>query len=227
MPSGVIVAGSSATYTVSQNGSYSFVVYDNAGNSRTISEQVTKIDKEAPGGGILGNPVNWTNKDATLTLNAADTGGAGVKGVYLPNGTFVSTTTTASYVATQNGTYTFRTVDFAGNETSVSVTVTKIDKVAPTVASVGGNPTQWTNQSQTLRVTGTDALSGVTTIKRPDNTVINGVVTDYTVHQNGGYVFTLTDAAGNSATHTVDVTKIDKGNPSQSSVNISVNNSQQ
>ena len=227
LPSGVIVAGSSATYTVSQNGSYSFVVYDNAGNSRTISEQVTKIDKEAPGGGILGNPVNWTNKDATLTLNAADTGGAGVKGVYLPNGTFVSTTTTASYVATQNGTYTFRTVDFAGNETSVSVTVTKIDKVAPTVASVGGNPTQWTNQSQTLRVTGTDALSGVTAIKRPDNTVINGVVTDYTVHQNGGYVFTLTDAAGNSATYTVDVTKIDKGNPSQSSVNISVNNSQQ
>jgi hypothetical protein len=227
LPSGVIVTGSSATYTVSQNGSYSFVVYDNAGNSRTISEQVTKIDKEAPGGGIQGNPVSWTNKDATLTLNAADTGGAGVKGVYLPNGTFVTTTSIASYVATQNGTYTFKTVDFAGNETSVSVTVTKIDKVAPTIASVGGNPTQWSNQSQTLRVTGTDALSGVTSIKRPDNTVINGVVTDYTVHQNGGYVFILTDAAGNSATYTVDVTKIDKGNPSQSSVNISVNNSQQ
>ena len=227
LPSGVIVSGSSATYTVSQNGSYSFVVYDNAGNSRTISEQVTKIDKETPGGGITGNPVNWTNQNATLTLNAADTGGAGVKGVYLPNGTFVTTTSTASYVATQNGTYTFKTVDFAGNETSVSATVTKIDKVAPTVASVGGNPMQWTNVSQVLRVTGADGLSGMASIKRPDNSVVTGAVADYTVHQNGGYVFTLTDAAGNSTTYTVDVTKIDKGNPSQSSVNISVTNSQQ
>ena len=227
LPSGVIVSGSSATYTVSQNGSYSFVVYDNAGNSRTISEQVTKIDKETPGGGITGNPVNWTNQNATLTLNAADTGGAGVKGVYLPNGTFVTTTSVASYVATQNGTYTFKTVDFAGNETSVSATVTKIDKVAPTVASVGGNPMQWTNVSQVLRVTGADGLSGMASIKRPDNSVVTGAMADYTVHQNGSYVFVLTDVAGNSATHTVDVTKIDKGNPSQSSVNISVTNSQQ
>lgn len=43
LPNGTFVTGSSATYTVSTNGTYTFIAYDNAGNSTTTSITVTNI----------------------------------------------------------------------------------------------------------------------------------------------------------------------------------------
>ena len=61
----------------------------------------------------------------------------------------------AEQIVSANGTYKFRVTDAAGNVTEKSVTVDKIDKVAPTL-EISGNATAWTNQDVTLKATVSD-----------------------------------------------------------------------
>lgn len=59
LPDGTIKTTATGDYTVSQNGTYTFVVYDVAGNTLTLQETVTNIDKTPPTGSLSHNPTDW------------------------------------------------------------------------------------------------------------------------------------------------------------------------
>ena len=211
-PNGTWVNGSTASHTVSENGTYTFRVEDNAGNFRDVSVVVNRIDKTLPNGTITGNPTAWTNKNVTLVFSATDSGGSGVKRIRLPNGTWVNGST-ASQSITENGTYTFRVEDNAGNIRDVSTTVNRIDKSIPS-GLVTQSPTAWTNGNVTLTFSATDTGgSGVRRVRQSGGTWISGPTTTLTVSNNGTYQFEVEDVAGNSKIISYEVTNIDKTLP--------------
>ena len=217
LPNGTVMTGTTASQVVSANGTYSFEIEDNAGNSTTKTIVVSNIDGIDPTGTLTQTPTAWTNGNVTLNLTAvADTGGSGLKNIVLPNGTVVPGTS-ASQVVSANGTYTFKIVDNAGNATDKVITVTNIEKSAPT-ANVSASTTAWTNQNVTLTLSAVADTggSGLKSLTLPNGTVVAPVsATSYThvVSANGAYSFELEDNAGNSTTKTISVTNIDKTAP--------------
>lgn len=65
MPDGTVVNGDKTTFTVKNNGTYKFMVEDEAGNKATKEVVVNKIDKELP-------IVNIDVKDDKMTITASD-----------------------------------------------------------------------------------------------------------------------------------------------------------
>lgn len=198
-----------------ETGKYITHVYaydaDWAGNSKNLGEAVSIVDSTPPSINITGNPTSWTNNNITLNVTATDTE-SGVNYITKPDGSTVASTST-SYTVTANGTYTFKAVDKRGNESTQSVTVSKIDKAAPTI-SISGNPTSWTNSNVTLNVTASDTGgSGVKEIVIPSGQVISGSSLSYSLSSNGTCQFKVRDNAGNETTYSVVVDKIDKTAP--------------
>lgn len=217
LPNGTVVTGTSASQTVTANGSYSFKVRDNAGNETVKTIVVNNIDKSSPNGTVSQTPTTWTNGNVTLNLTSvSDAGGSGLKHIKRPDGTIVTGTSTSQSVST-NGTYTFEIHDNAGNVTVRSITITNIDKTAPT-ANLSQTPTTWTNGNVTLNLTGAadSGGSGLKNITLPNGTSVTGTTASYVVTTNGNYAFQVTDGAGNVTTKTIAVSNIDKAMPTAS-----------
>lgn len=160
LPNGQKTTDSTFNYPITNNGTYTFTAYDEYGNSSSQSITVNNFDKIAPNGTVTQNPTNWTKEGVALTLaNISDTGGSGFKSIRLPNGVVV-TTTSATYLATANGNYTFSIEDNAGNVKDVTYTVSNIDKTAP-VGSVTPDKNAWTNTPVTVTTEGVDVESGM------------------------------------------------------------------
>lgn len=214
LPNGNVVTTTTASQTVTSNGTYAFTIEDNAGNTRTLSITVTNIERIAPTGNLAQTPTSWTNSNVTLNLTGvADTGGSGLDNIKLPNGTFV-TGTSASYVVSTNGTYSFEIYDNAGNKTTKSITVSNIDKILPT-GDISQTPTAPTNGDVTLNLTNVSDTggSGVKNITLPNGTTVTTATASQIVTANGTYSFQITDNAGNVTTKTITVSNIDKTAP--------------
>jgi hypothetical protein len=67
--------GNSVYHTVMDNGTYSFMYSDLAGNVETILVPVTDIDKTVPTATITGNPTAWTNQPVDITITPNDNEG--------------------------------------------------------------------------------------------------------------------------------------------------------
>lgn len=213
LPNGTVVTGTSASQVVTANGTYSFIVTDKAGNSTTKSITVTNIDKTAPTGTLSQTPTAWTNGNVTLNLTGFADGQSGIKEIVLPNNSVVSGQTSASYAVSANGTYSFILRDVAGNSTTKTITVSNIDKTAPT-GTLSQTPTSWTNGNVTLNLTsGADSESGIDKIKLPNGSFVSGGTASQVVTSNGTYSFLIYDKAGNVTTRSVTVSNIDKTNP--------------
>ena len=212
-PDGNYVSSASTTYTVTANGTYTFVLEDNVGNTRNYTVTINNIDKTAPTGSLSHSPTNWVNTDVKIHWSVADAN-SGVKQIKLPDGT-IKTTATGDYTVSQNGTYTFVVYDVAGNTLTLQEKVTNIDKVAPT-GSLSHSPTNWVNTDVKIHWSVADANSGVKQIKLPDGTIKTTATGDYTVSQNGTYTFVVYDVAGNTLTLQETVTNIDKTPPTGS-----------
>ena len=122
-----------------------------------------------------------------------------------------------SFEISENGTYVIESEDFSGNITSKSITVSNIDKNAPTI-DVSGVPTKWVN-SATLTVSAADDLSGITQIILPNGSAISGNSANYVVKENGNYTFRARDAAGNETVKTVNISLIDNNIDNITNVN--------
>ncbi|PDZ94776.1 hypothetical protein CON36_31980 [Bacillus cereus] len=134
-PDGTYTTGSSALYTVNKNGTYAFDFENNLGVITSKSITITNIDENIPfvwSSKI--DPDTTTNQSVTIYIDAGDVD-SGIKKITLPNGTVVTQPNT-SYVATQNGDYKFIIEDGIGRITQHTVTVTNIDKTAPTIDSL-------------------------------------------------------------------------------------------
>lgn len=206
-PDGSYTYSVSTIYVVPANGSYTFVLEDNVGNTRNYTVTINNIDKTAPTGSLSHSPTNWVNTDVKIHWSVADAN-SGVKQIKLPDGT-IKTTATGDYTVSQNGTYTFVVYDVAGNTLTLQETVTNIDKTPPT-GSLSHNPTDWVIDYVKIHWTASDSQSGFNRVVLPDGTSTTNVSGDFTVTDNGTYTFTLYDNVGNSKILTENINNIDK-----------------
>jgi hypothetical protein len=133
LPNGQTINKSQATYTVSANGSYTFVVEDVTGLKTTKTLKITNIDKELPKITLIPSTTSPTKNAVTIAVNGTDN--VKVKRIKLPNGTYVNGAT-AVYPAAGNGTYSFSVEDSAGNVASKSIKVTNIYNKIPASPTV-------------------------------------------------------------------------------------------
>lgn len=208
LPNSSTVTSTSTTYTVSANGSYNFVITDEAGNKVTKTASVSNIDKAIPTGTASMSPTGWTNGNVTITVTGSDTGGSGVASIIKPGGTTVSGSS-ATHSVFQNGAYDFYVEDTAGNQSDkITVNVTNIDTTAPTL-TLSAPP------GPTVYVTAADGESGISVLKwavgnqnaayfANNGTVFTG--SSFTAPANGTITVYARDVAGNETVKTIDVT---------------------
>jgi hypothetical protein len=158
------------SHTFTENGSFTFIATDLAGNVTEETVTITNIDKDAPAvSGVSNNA--YYNNNRTITF---DKGTATLNGLPFTSGSIVS----------DEGSYTLIVSDDAGNSTTVYFT---IDKTPPIVTGAVNNTHYNTNRTITFNE-GSATLNSVTftsgTIVSAENT----------------YVLVVTDLAGNVTT---------------------------
>ncbi|MBR7107428.1 MAG: C10 family peptidase, partial [Lentisphaeria bacterium] len=179
---------------ITENGTLYIKVTDNAGNEFSSKVEITNIDKEKPELFLSGNPETWTNQDVTICAEAADL----LSGIALIEYSFDQKQwiTGSEAALSDNGTVYFRVTDNAGNITPGSITVDKIDKVAPDAPQITADTGTVTNHNVIITVTpAPDAFANEystdngETWNRCGNTV--------EISENGTVLFRSADEAGN------------------------------
>lgn len=94
-------------------------------------------DTTPPDGSASISPSGVTSGNVTISVTATDNG-SGVKSITLPSGSIVNGAT-ASYIATNNGTYNFTLTDNDGNQKTFPVTVSNIDRMVTVTHPVSVN----------------------------------------------------------------------------------------
>ena len=142
---GIEMSASGGSYQalVSQNGSYTVVAVDQAGNQQSTTVQVSGIDLTPPSIQVTSANNSW-QKSQTVTFSVTDEN-SGVSAVQVTrDGAPVAYTESSGYqfVAAANGTYVIAATDKAGNQSTQSVTITMVDATAPAAPSLtnGGKP---------------------------------------------------------------------------------------
>ena len=207
--------------TFTKNEEVKIRVKDEAGNISPVRlESITKIDKDAPVvSSITGNPTAWTNKDVTLTINATDAGcGLHSTPYSFDDGSTWQTSNKKTF--SSNQVVKIKVKDKLGNTYETSVTISKIDKVTPTISGVTGNPTAWTKGDVTLTITASDAESGLQSTPYSFDNGATWVSSNKQVFtQNKDVIIKVRDVAGNITTYNkIVINKIDKNAPTISSV---------
>ncbi|MFA5522936.1 MAG: immunoglobulin-like domain-containing protein [Tissierellales bacterium] len=200
-------------YSFYDNGTFTFMIEDKAGNRSQILAEVDWIDKIPPTGVLKYDANNRTNQDVEVVIEASDNSDEKVQ-VIPPEGVMViSLDETTRYMITENGNYQFKLVDLAGNEEILTASINNIDKILPT-AEINYSIMSPTNKTVELRLTLSEEGSvippeGIIVKKDKDSTI-------YEVIENGEYAFTLIDMAENTNTVTASVLNIDRKPPSGS-----------
>lgn len=142
---GIEMSASGGSYqaSVSQNGSYTVVAVDQAGNQQSATVQVSGIDLTPPSIQVTSANNSW-QKSQTVTFSVTDEN-SGVSAVQVTkDGAPVAYTESSGYqfVAAANGTYVIAATDKAGNQSTQSVTITMVDATAPAAPLLtnGGKP---------------------------------------------------------------------------------------
>ena len=142
---GIEMSASGGSYqaSVSQNGSYTVVAVDQAGNQQSATVQVSGIDLTPPSIQVMSANNTW-QKSQTVTFSVTDEN-SGVSTVQVTkDGAPVAYTESSGYqfIASANGTYVIAATDKAGNQSTQSVTITMVDATAPAAPLLtnGGKP---------------------------------------------------------------------------------------
>lgn len=207
LPNGEYVTDTEIAYTVTENGSYIFVLEDNAGNIANYEVIVSNIDRDGPSYEFSHTPEEWVIDKVTITWNFWDEQ-SGFKQVELPSGA-ITTESSGEYVVTQNGDYTFIATDNVGNITTAIKTITNIDKTPPE-GILTQDSNEWTAGNVTIHWSMTDTQSGFKQIVLPNSLVSFQAGGDYVVEESGSYTFLAYDNVENEGIYTIEVTNIDK-----------------
>lgn len=185
-----------SSYTFAENGEKTIHFRDVAGNVGQTTIVVNWIDREAPTGYLTYSTTDWTNKDVTVTLHAQDNSGEAVD--FIVEGNEGGN----QHTFTENGEFTFVVMDAAGNQSSFTARVQRIDKTPPQ-ANVYYSTT-----------TSTNAAVQVTISADKQITVLNNEGrTFYNFSDNGEFTFTIIDRAGNMTDVHTKVDWIDRTPP--------------
>ena len=211
--SSLITGNTSKTLTFTNTGKHVIEVQVQtvAGMVNNVNSGIYYIDKVQPEDDIKASITNWTNQNIVLTATGNDAH-SGMKQIKLPDGT-IKTGGSATYTVTDNGDYTFTFYDVAGNTTTATYTVDTIERVKPFVWYESKTPNTSTSGDVTITIFAGDTDSGVKRIILPNGTSTYSQKTDYKVTDNGTYIFTVEDNAGNTQTYISEVSNIDKNAP--------------
>ena len=185
-----------ASVKVSENGTLYIKVTDNAGNELMSQLDITNIDRDAPELSICGNTEVWTNQDVTIYAEATDfiSGITSIEYSFDREQWFSGNEVTLS----ENSIVYFQVTDNAGNIFIDSVTVDKIDKIAPDAPQITADITTSTNRDVVITITPAQdafaneySLDNGETWKRCGNTV--------EISENGTVLFRSADEAGNAS----------------------------
>jgi len=176
---------SDGTVTFTENGSYTFVFEDEAGNVVEIVATVDWIDKVAPIAHIEYSDINPTQEPVIATIKANED-------IIITNNDGKD-----SYIFTENGTFTFEFVDKAGNVGTITATVDWIDVTAP-IGEIIYSETSSTNGPV------------IATLKVDEDVKIlnNDGKNAYIFIENGTFTFEFVNKAGIKGTATAVVTWI-------------------
>ena len=194
-------------YTATANGDYKFIATDNAGNTSEKNVTVSNIDNDKPILTIRGVPAVWTNRSTSISISTDKT-----CDIYVDGNKIGERANSVIYQVDENKTFTVRAVDEAGNETTETVVVDKIDKTAPTLSVLASNLTAHVKRVWlSAKAADEEGGSGIRSITMNGEDVTGEATV--TVTENGDYLFVATDNAGNQATYSVSVTNIDNEAP--------------
>lgn len=216
------------TYTATASGNYTFAVKDTAGSVNSYVVNIPNIDKSPASISVKQSIDGWTSSNHTMDVYFEDdycVNKVSINGVWydltlnempndalvrLENGVIKGIVVTLD--VTGNDSYSFKAVDYSGNETSYSYSVTNIDRTNPS-AKIEISPDGNTNQDVTIKVSGIDGYGEVAKIILPDGTVVTGGNAEFVVSSNGVYEFTIVDDAGNQTVVSKEIKGIDKTPP--------------
>ena len=208
-------ADGSYLLTVTENGSYTITATNKAGKSAYTTVVVSGIDRTPP---VVEQPTVSYNENMTsaqIVLKANDGNGSGIAKV-TASGVEMSLSE-GNYIlnVTQNGEYAIVVTDKAGNQAQAQVTVNGIDKTNPDIRQTSDN-TSW-KQKHEVTFAVTDEGSGISSVQvtKDGKTITHSEGNGYrfTAEENGSYLITATDKAGNSATKTVEIKTVDQTAP--------------
>lgn len=208
-------ADGSYLLTVTEDGSYTITATNKAGKSAYATVVVSGIDRTPP---VVEQPTVSYNENMTsaqIVLKTNDGNGSGIAKV-TASGVEMSLSE-GNYIlnVTQNGEYTIVVTDKAGNQAQTQVTVNGIDKTNPDIRQTSDN-SGW-KQKHEVTFAVTDEGSGVSSVQvtKDGKTITHSEGNGYrfTAEENGSYLITATDKAGNSATKTVEIKTVDQTAP--------------
>ena len=198
---------------------------DAAGNIATVKSEAFGIDNTAPiAPSIVPSTVNWTNQNITSTITYQSDS---VKNEYSYDGTNW-TNYTAALIITNNCTIYARATDDAGNISSQStLSITNIDKTAPSAPTVnlnGYTSGNWTNANVTVGLSSTDAQSGILKYQYSyDSINWADIASSYTISTdcNCYITYRTIDNSGNaSLAAATNIIRVDKTGPSYTNYEI-------
>lgn len=211
---GIEMSASGGSYqaSVSQNGSYTVVAVDQAGNQQSATVQVSGIDLTPPSIQVMSANNTW-QKSQTVTFSVTDEN-SGVSAVQVTkDGAPVAYTESSGYqfVAAANGTYVIAATDKAGNQSTQSVTITMVDATAPAAPLLtnGGKPVNAYN-GKADSVYKTDATSFAVSYQKAAEG--ESLVTVKAKVDSGEYTALSADAPKvtlTAGTHTVKIKTVD------------------
>ncbi len=208
-------ADGSYLLTVTEDGSYTITATNKAGKSAYTTVVVSGIDRTPP---VVEQPTVSYNENMTsaqIVLKANDGNGSGIAKV-TASGVEMSLSE-GNYIlnVTQNGEYAIVVTDKAGNQAQAQVTVNGIDKTNPDIRQTSDN-NGW-KQKHEVTFAVTDEGSGISSVQvtKDGKTITHSEENGYrfTAEENGSYLITATDKAGNSATKTVEIKTVDQTTP--------------
>ena len=165
---------------------------------------------------LVANTANWTNQNITLTGKAIDIGSGLIAYQFSTSGSLTSSSSgwttitntkseiSKTYTVSNNATYYFYVKDKSGNINKKSISVTNIDKTAPTVslsaAQDASNAGAKVSLSDNVKI-------AKAVVSNPDgstlySSTVNASTYSFTFKnsQNGTYIVKITDVAGNTTT---------------------------
>lgn len=208
-------ADGSYLLTVTEDGSYTITATNKAGKSAYATVVVSGIDRTPP---VVEQPTVSYNENMTsaqIVLKTNDGNGSGIAKV-TASGVEMSLSE-GNYIlnVTQNGEYAIVVTDKAGNQAQIQVTVNGIDKTNPDIRQTSDN-NGW-KQKHEVTFAVTDESSGISSVQvtKDGKTITHSEGNGYrfTAEENGSYLITGTDKAGNSATKTVEIKTVDQTAP--------------
>lgn len=208
-------ADGSYLLTVTEDGSYTITATNKAGKSAYATVVVSGIDRTPP---VVEQPTVSYNENMTsaqIVLKTNDGNGSGIAKV-TASGVEMSLSE-GNYIlnVTQNGEYAIVVTDKAGNQAQIQVTVNGIDKTNPDIRQTSDN-NGW-KQKHEVTFAVTDESSGISSVQvtKDGKTITHSEGNGYrfTAEENGSYLITATDKAGNSATKTVEIKTVDQTAP--------------